>query len=345
MLADRFGPERAAWVARALTPTNLAVPARAARRPSPTSAPRLRGSRTPRVRLLPDRWVATAYGGGAVLAVRRDVTSRPTWPSAPTCDADATGRRRAAGGRRGHALDGRLRQGRGGRAWPCGSPLAGRRRSTCCWSRASPTATGPPRVAAQLDAHRYTDGLAFLPRARRRTTPKRDARRTRSRTRSTSASFAANGRRPKPAAGERRGTRRVGVRAAAFERLGDAGSDEPPPRAMATALWPATWGYFLAQMIGFDGTGLTVDGHRSAPRRMPRPRPRPADRCRRCASAASRTACCPVTSLDRWQGDGGDRFGDVLVRLRDVRVPAGGRDGSRGSGARDDPGADLATCS
>ena len=28
---------------------------------------------------------------------------------------------------------------------------------------------------------------------------------------------------------------------------------------MATALWPATWGYYLLNLIGLDGTGLTLD--------------------------------------------------------------------------------------
>ena len=28
---------------------------------------------------------------------------------------------------------------------------------------------------------------------------------------------------------------------------------------MNTALWPATWGYFLSNMIGMEGTGLTPE--------------------------------------------------------------------------------------
>ena len=28
---------------------------------------------------------------------------------------------------------------------------------------------------------------------------------------------------------------------------------------MATALWPATWGYYLTSLIGLNGTGLTLE--------------------------------------------------------------------------------------
>ena len=32
-------------------------------------------------------------------------------------------------------------------------------------------------------------------------------------------------------------------------------------RSMNTALWQATWGYYLTNMVGMEGTGLTPDGH------------------------------------------------------------------------------------
>ena len=39
------------------------------------------------------------------------------------------------------------------------------------------------------------------------------------------------------------------------------GSDrhEVDQRSMNTALWQATWGYFLTNMIGMEGTGLTPE--------------------------------------------------------------------------------------
>ena len=73
MLADRLRPRRAAWIARGAdtdqprrspaTPV-AATPTWRRHRSSPTSASRRRSTRTPLVRLLPDRWVATAYAGG-----------------------------------------------------------------------------------------------------------------------------------------------------------------------------------------------------------------------------------------------------------------------------------------
>src|SRR5262249_31052633 len=103
-LAGRFGAARAAWIARVLTPTNLAQrPAApvasgqtAAAAPAFPVLPRVDDEsawrRPPRARLLPDRWIAIVHSGGqAVLMVTgRDV--RPSLavgpdPKAPPPDA------------------------------------------------------------------------------------------------------------------------------------------------------------------------------------------------------------------------------------------------------------------
>ena len=71
MLAGRLGPERAAWVVRALTPTNPSD--RPGGTPDfPDVGDPAAVTRTPLVRLLPDRWVATAY-----VSVSCDATTTP----------------------------------------------------------------------------------------------------------------------------------------------------------------------------------------------------------------------------------------------------------------------------
>src|SRR6185436_18508985 len=78
MVADRFEPPRAAWIARATQPLNLpSRPRQPLDAPAPLPvAPRFpvqpaggAGPRTPVAQLLPDRWTATAYAAGTVVAI------------------------------------------------------------------------------------------------------------------------------------------------------------------------------------------------------------------------------------------------------------------------------------
>src|SRR5262249_19337157 len=130
----------------------------------------------------------------------------------------------------------------------------------------------------------------------------------------------------------------------AFTRLAAAvDGEEAAANAMTTALWPVTWGYFLAQMIGFDGTGLTVAGRdwvRAHAIAHVRPGgPLPVLRCGR-----QPYGVLPVTSLDAWTPPPAD---GVAVRLRNLLVPL--RDlvwrpaaaGVPRIGQTDDPSADL----
>ena len=116
-------------------------------------------------------------------------------------------------------------------------------------------------VAAQLDAHHFADGLAFLP-AGSPTNNTTDGRTPyQAPDPQFDRSFAEELLAGDPAPGshaERAGTA-FGV--GAFRNASAAAEhDEPAARATARALWPATWGYFLTQMIGFDNTGLTLAG-------------------------------------------------------------------------------------
>jgi hypothetical protein len=352
MLAGRFGPERAAWVARALTPTNPASRPAAlvdpdAALPKAPEFPDLgtpaATTRTAKVRLLPDRWVATAYAGGAVAAcvtghdIARDLAIGPDLDAPLTVDDEAP------------AIDDGMR-------WMVDFDTA--EKVGMALRIALPSSVGTvdvllvtgvaggdqsAAVQAQLDAHRYTDGLAFLPPATptnntsagRSTYNAPDPRQDQSYANEWLSA-------PRPRSNADLATRAFGVDA--FTRLGAAmEGDEAPATAMTTALWPATWGYFLAQMIGFDGTGLTVAGRdwaRSHAIAHLRPGgPLPALRCGR-----QPYGVLPVTSLDAWTPPPDDagtaRLRDLLVSLRDaVWRPAAA--GVPRIGQTDDPGADL----
>src|SRR5262249_7849922 len=198
-------------------------------------------------------------------------------------------------------------------------------------------------VQAQLDAHHYTDGLAFLAPA----TPTNNTSAGRStynapdpqQDRSYANEWLSA---PTPRSNADLATRAFGVDA--FTRLAAATEgDEAPANAMTTALWPATWGYFLAQMIGFDGTGLTVAGRdwaRAHAIAHLRPGgPLPVLRCGRQADGV-----LPVSSLDAWTplpaDAGAERLRSLLVSLRDaVWRPAAA--GVPRIGQTDDPSADL----
>ena len=89
MLADRFSAERGAWIARALTPTNLST--------RPTGTPNYPSlgetatvTRIPKVRLLPDRWVATAFTNGAAVAVVQGKDIDKDLAIGPDLDAEVT---------------------------------------------------------------------------------------------------------------------------------------------------------------------------------------------------------------------------------------------------------------
>ena len=139
MLANRLGPERAAWVARALTPLDTGDgPPR-----FPDLGPPAEIARRALLRLLPERWTATAWarGGPPVTVDRPARPARPRRRPRPRRRRPAPLRHRARHRRR-HPLDGRLRPRREGRhgAAPA-PPLDPRRRQR----RPPPRHRRPPR--------------------------------------------------------------------------------------------------------------------------------------------------------------------------------------------------------
>ncbi len=339
MLAGRFGAERAAWVARALTPTNLSS------RPSGKPAfPKLGDppttTRTPRVRLLPDRWVATAYAGGVSVAVATGRDIEPDLAIGPDLNADVT-------------IDHEQPAVDEGMRWMVYFDRAEKAGMALRLTLPTPAvdvllvagvAQGDRSgaLATQLDAHRYTDGLAFMPPA--------------SATNNTAAgrtpyqepdpqhekSFAREWEAAELTPGSSADLASKAFGLGSFSRLASGpDQDEAAARAMATALWPATWGYFLSQMVGFDGTGLTIAGREWA-RAHALDHLRPGGPLPVLRVGRQPYGVLPVTSLDSWTTSeaAGTKLRDVLVRLRDVvfrpasaGVPRVGRTG--------DPSSDL----
>ncbi|PWT73781.1 MAG: hypothetical protein C5B46_04990, partial [Proteobacteria bacterium] len=121
-------------------------------------------------------------------------------------------------------------------------------------------------IASLLDAHHYTDGLGFL----RVGTPTNNSAEAPSGWSSQdpmhARSFTSECRAPVLPAGSNADVlaRAFGFNAATMQAtlrtLWDASLIEQlDARQMATALWPATWGYYLLNLVGVDGTGLTLD--------------------------------------------------------------------------------------
>jgi hypothetical protein len=81
-LTGRVGPTRAAWVSRALTPTNAPGPGADPVFPTPAQQAS-RWTRPPLAQALPDQWIALAYRGGARIAEAHGGASPGRWP--PAC--------------------------------------------------------------------------------------------------------------------------------------------------------------------------------------------------------------------------------------------------------------------
>ncbi len=315
MLAGRLGPERAAWVVRALTPTN------GADRPGGTPTfPDLGDpsavARTPLVRLLPDRWVATAYAGGVAVAVATGRDVQRDLAIGPDLDADVT-------------IDHETPAVDEGMRWMVDFDRAELVGMALRMTLPAPTidvllvvgtsdGDRSADVAAQLDAHHFTDGLAFLPpgsptnntEAGRTPFQAPDPQLDRSFTEELLAGD------PQPGSNASRAETAFGV--PGFRHATAATDGDAEAAAMARALWPATWGYFLTQMIGFDGSGLTVSALGSM-RAHAIEHVRPGGPLPVVRIGRQPYGVLPVTSLDRWTGEGiDDAFRELLVRLRDA---------------------------
>ena len=121
-------------------------------------------------------------------------------------------------------------------------------------------------VASLLDAHHYTGGLGFLRTGTPTNNSAEQASGWSAHDPQHQRSFLSERRNPGVPAGSNGDAlgRALGFDAArALLTLGalwDSAVREPlDARSMAVALWAATWGYYLDNLIGLEGTGLTPD--------------------------------------------------------------------------------------
>ncbi|MET0460784.1 MAG: hypothetical protein ABW195_16150, partial [Ilumatobacteraceae bacterium] len=337
MLVDRFDAGRAAWIARRLTPTN------AGRRPAgavgedaelgtepefPDVGPPAPVARTPRAAALPARWVVTAYRDGHVLAVvtgrdiAADLAVGPDADDALAPDDDPEtvavddGMRWMVDFERAEEVGMAVRIGLPG-------PVTDGKVDVLLVAGVSdgPASAGADRLAAVLDAHRHTDGLAVLPLG----TPTNNSEQGRAgyqgRDRRGEESFALEWPVPEPVLGPATDGGRLaaalGVGLGPFTHVAGATvGDDALVEAVQTALWPATWGYYLSQFAGVDRAGR--DWAQDHARRHLRP----AGAVPTLRLGRQPYGVLPVTTLRSWAADGDDagridRLRRLLVALRD----------------------------
>jgi len=284
-LCDRFDAQRAAWIARALSPTNIgdwpSAPIPADKplpiEPELTPAAMLKDphggtwQRAPLARAMPQRWIAVATARGALVAyaVGAPLDREPAVGPNPNDTVAATDDQ--------PALDEGMRwmvdfndAEKHGMALRLKVPTAMAQQGIDALvvfgvSSLDPAAASTA-IASLLDAHHYTDGLGFL----RVGTPTNNSAEAPSGWSSQdpmhARSFTTECRAPAVPTGSNADVlaRAFGFDAtvvqATLRTLWDAALIEQiDAQQMATALWPATWGYYLMNLIGLEGTGLTLE--------------------------------------------------------------------------------------
>lgn len=351
-LADRYEAPRAAWIVRVMRPLNMQNrPAT----PVPPNAPldnppqfpaitpandEIAWRNAPTAKLMPERWFAVVQSGGRpVLAVPGRDIQQPlaVGPDPRAPDAAIAGTDAAVDAGMKWMVDFAEAEAKGMalRIPVSAQILAAGIDSLFVFGTAAsaqPAATAQ-RLSRLLDAHHYTDGLEFV----RPGTPSNNSAERRSGYDSDDTgharSFATEIANRDVALQADSNAQRLGL------ALGLAASDIAPVlgnagearsgleldmRSMNTALWQASWGYFLSNMVGFEGTGLTPETVAWAREHFEKHvrglGPFPSLRCGR-----QPYGVLPVTSLDLWQpraGEEAQHARDIwlrgfLVRLRD----------------------------
>ena len=272
-LADRFDAKRAAWIVRALTPLNPQDrPAAPPQFPAVAQTADEAGwTRAPLARLMPQRWIAIATARGALaghafgVPIERDPAVGPDPRDAAEGASDTPAL--DAGMQWMVDFDAAERLGMGLRMQlPDAVAQAGLDALIVFGVGSLDATAASAAVISLLDAHHYTVGLGFLAAG----TPTNNSAELTSGWSSQdplqARSFELE-RRPAVLAPGSNGdalARAFGVdhetAAPTFGSLCDTALREQlDAKAMATALWPATWGYFLDNLIGQEGTGLTTD--------------------------------------------------------------------------------------
>ncbi|HKQ51911.1 MAG TPA: hypothetical protein VJT74_06045, partial [Pyrinomonadaceae bacterium] len=343
-LADRFDAHRAAWVARTLKPLNADErPARTIVFPEPKTKPDV-WTRAPRSSVLPDNWHVVAHVDGRMVAsaVGNPIPSQlPTGPDpslAPSTISDELpaiddGMKWMAD------FDEAERVGMGVRL-RLTAELAqqGLDRLLVFGTKSVPD--GADNAAAQLvelfEAHHYTDGLSFVlygtPSNNTKDAPSGFSTADPDHAASYQSERAASIFEPGDGSNADVLATALGLRDAdgqVFANLANAAAAEQlNARHMNRALWPATWGYFLRQMMSASSVGattLTPDDSAWARRHfidyVRAAGPLPALRVGR-----QPYGVLPVTSLNSWKPKAGQEqehardlaLRDFLLTLREL---------------------------
>jgi len=336
-LARRFGPGRGAWIARVLAPLNPEDrPREAIAETDPLpAAPEFPDidrkdeawTRAPRARAMPDRWVVMGYRGDArvLTAVGRPIPETLAAGPDPGAPPPAETRDEDLGVDNGMRwmvdFDRAVEDGMGLRI-----PIsredadAGYDRLMVLGLKARQDgAAAAEDVESLLEAQHYTDSLAFVPQG----TPSNNTAEAKSGYAGSEpwlwTAFAGDGNAeaPVPESNGSVTARALGLDPAVFERIPHAvDAEQADARALNAALWPATWGYFLHQVMG----GALADDAIERTRRHfidhVRARgPLPALRVGR-----QPYGILPVTALDRFVPADGEAFDarglDLLRALR-----------------------------
>lgn len=325
-VATRFGANRAAWIVHQVEGNTAFL--------QDEDAPAWRHA--PLARLLPRRWVAVLHSGSQppLVAASRDVQSALAVGPDPqaTSDDQPDGPQAVEAGMR-WMTDFAAAEGAGMAlriSVPAAVVAAGLDSVVVFGIRDAAADATATELADLLDAHHYGDGLAFLNLG----TPSNNTAEQRAGYTSEQQqeqTFVDEIQTDPTSLGAETNALWLGHllglppdrAATALGRLNNAGrSHELNMRSMNAALWEVTWGYFLSNLVGFDGTGLTPDGLAWARDHFithVRHTPLPPLRCGR-----QPYGVLPVTSLDLWQPDSAqpdaDReswLKDFLVRARD----------------------------
>ena len=267
-LVAQVGIRRAAWVANSLSPTNpSARPAQPTAADAPLAvspafgSPTLRGdtwTRAPWTTAMPDRWVILGYSGGKRIATAwgKPVPEHVHMGPDPAAKPDANSPAGVDAGLS-WVVDFSAAEAIGlGIRVPVPTQGGGIDRLFAFGVRASlDPASSAARLASLFGAHHYTNGISFLPQD----TPTNNTPSDRSgwSSRPTAASTFAVERRPQMPPPSSNG----GVYAAAFgidpslfqsvEHALD--TEQTAAASMATLLWGPTMGYFLEQMLQYQG--------------------------------------------------------------------------------------------
>jgi len=335
-LAQQAGTERAAWIARATRPTNSQdrpgqpVPDGSPLNPAPVfPEPQLHTeawTRPPMVRTLPDRWAFFGYRDGqrALLtwgeAIPAELAAGPD-PSAPPQNVPDDQLPADPGMKWLVDFDEAVRVGMGIRVrLSAAEATRGYDELVVAGLRASlDGAAASGRMAAMLDAQHYTDGLSFIPQGTPTNNTADAPAGFRSRDPGFEESYAAE---DQDAAQEEGANAAVtsgalGIDGASLSRIGGArGMEQRDARDMNTALWPATWGYFLDQMMG---DALPAERLNEVRRffieHVRGSGPVPALRIGR-----QPYGVLPASSLDRWKPEAEDATAPGMVKiLRELR--------------------------